>query len=865
MNHPVYLKKITLKEYTRAVVRPTLVTMCVLLGVFFSAAFGVLLYIADDLNLKASQQSRLILKKALLNRQKEIRNHLKDYAVWGEAYSNLSPRVNTEWAWDNQNLGTSLYSVFGYEGVFVVTGDGVTAYSVVNGRYSPPSLPAWLGSDPLPGLRHSLSLSEGRAISGLVVTAGKLTILSAAWITPEEGKANSAGNSRPSLMIFADQLTPGELNDMGQEYGIKQVRLEGNTPEFIPEDGSTLVVSGSGGSVRLRWAGEDPGGALLTGMLPLLFLSMLAAGIISVSLIQSAARRARMNDENTFLLEQSRLALLSSERRFRDVAETTTDWIWETDDQLRLTWISGRFTAVTGHQVSDWAGRSLAEFLLDDSHVLSLLKQSLRKKENLTLSACRYLTVHGEQRFCRMTVKRYSISTGRSGVRGTATDVTSELETQVRIRYLSYHDDLTGLPNRARLKEFLTEQLQNPPDTENPLALMMVDLDNFKPVNDIYGHTAGDRVLHETASRLSDCLKSTGLVTRHGGDEFIIVISETGGKESVENLCSAIIREVSQPFYINGNAVRIGASMGIALAPQDAQDMAGLLRFADIALYATKNAGRNGWMFYQREMGEKIAQRQEMENELRKAIHEEQLRLVYQPRYDIKTSRVTSLEALVRWEHPRQGQIMPDRFIPVAEEAGFISELSDWVMLTACRDVHDLFPGLSVSVNISAVEFKDGALYGRVQRALKLSGLESTRMEIEVTENAMLLNPEKTIQIMNEIRVLGVKFLIDDFGTGYASLGQLRRFPFDGIKLDRSFIMPIETCPDARDIVASLINLGKACSLDITAEGVESKGQMDLLSQMKCDVLQGYYIGRPMPPEQLKKVMPELPGVQDVL
>ncbi len=291
--------------------------------------------------------------------------------------------------------------------------------------------------------------------------------------------------------------------------------------------------------------------------------------------------------------------------------------------------------------------------------------------------------------------------------------------------------------------------------------------------------------------------------------------------------------------------------MGIALAPQDAVNATDLLRFSDIALYKAKSRGRNGWVFYNADMAEQIVQRREMENSLREAIREQQFRLVYQPRYDVNAEKVVAVEALLRWYHPTLGLLMPDQFIPLAEETGLIIAISDWVLNAACRDAQRDMPGLSVSVNISAMEFRTPGLVERVQEVLNTTGLAPERLELEVTENATLSNPEQSLALMNGLKALGVRLLIDDFGTGYSSLSYLRTFPFDGIKLDKSFVAGMPHSDNANSIVENIIGLGKAFSLSITAEGVETPEQLAQLKMYQCDETQGYLMCRPLPLERL--------------
>lgn len=839
----------------RGLMRQPMLLMVLLIFLSFMVALVTLCFIASDLNQQEARQNRLLLEKALQTRQEVMQFHLSDNAEWGEAYQNLHRTLNTDWAWTRQNLGESLFQTFAYEGVFVIAPRGNTVYSVIDGQLQQRDFTDWLGRQQLPALRQQLQHNDGKALSRFVVVNQQLVLLCAAWITTGGDNSVPQEPGPPSLMIFADRLTPDKLLQLGHEYGINALRVEFAAPRAPVAE--SLRLAADGHDATLRWTSSNPGGKLLTALLPLLVIAMLITLYGAIMLMRNALRKAQLNDENTLLLAQSQRALSASERRFRDIAEITTDWIWEMDEQLRFSWVSGRFPVVTGFTSEEWLQRTLLDFLLCDEHQRARLLQLADSGGQLTLNGCRYLSAQHQPRYCNLTLKRVSLAHGVSGFRGSASDVTLEVEAQARAHYLSHFDELTGLANRVQMREFLTGQLSLPLPAQPLLAMIMIDLDKFKPVNDLYGHAAGDQVLHAVSDRIRRTLNGNGLVARLGGDEFVVILPEAGSREQVDALCQQLIAQLNLPFPVYDNDIHIGGSLGIALAPQDADNASDLLRFADIALYKAKNSGRNQWIFFDRDMEEKIVQRREMEHELRAALQENQLRLVYQTRYDLIAQHISAVEALVRWQHPRLGLLMPDQFIPLAEETGLISALSDWVLLNACEDIARYRPEMAVSVNISASELQDSALAERITRVLQLSGLPSQRLEIEVTENALLSDPDKTLAVMQAVKALGVRFLIDDFGTGYASLCYLRAFPFDGIKIDKSFIFPLADSPQARQVVENMIGLGKAYSLSVTAEGVETPVQMSQLQELACDAIQGYYIGRPLPLPQISTEPPQ--------
>ncbi|MBW5414888.1 EAL domain-containing protein [Pseudomonas luteola] len=412
-------------------------------------------------------------------------------------------------------------------------------------------------------------------------------------------------------------------------------------------------------------------------------------------------------------------------------------------------------------------------------------------------------------------------------------------------------DSLTGLPNRRAVYRYLQARLDIQPSKEHPVQILCLDLDGFKPVND----SLGDRVLMEIAARLSTFMQGSDLVARPGGDEFVVITSGSASRPSVEKLCERLIEIIGQGIQVAEHEVFIGCSIGIASAPRDGSSADELLRFADIALYEAKAAGRNTWQFYTQEMNARLLVRRQIESDLKLALQRDELRLEFQPRYAIDGMSLVGAEALVRWQHPLRGHMSPIEFISIAEQTGLIVPLSDWVMRRACFEAANWDDSVFVSVNLSAVEFKRSDLIARVRTVLDETGLSPNRLELEVTEGVMLDNAEEALTQMKGLKELGVRLSMDDFGTGYSSLSYLHRYPFDGLKIDRSFIKALCESEEGRPIIEAIIGLGQALALVITAEGVETQEQLQTLAQLGCDQAQGYYLGKPMKIEQFKALM----------
>jgi diguanylate cyclase (GGDEF)-like protein len=432
------------------------------------------------------------------------------------------------------------------------------------------------------------------------------------------------------------------------------------------------------------------------------------------------------------------------------------------------------------------------------------------------------------------------------GYRGTATDITAEIEADRRAQYLALHDPLTDLPNRELLNERLEQAIAAASRRRDMAALLLLDLDRFKDINDTLGHPAGDLLLKQVAARLSACVREVDTVARIGGDEFAIV--QVGIKDATEaQLLSRRLLELFQtPLELDGHDSLVTVSIGIALIPTDASIPAKLLQHADIALYRAKEEGRNASRFFEPEMDARLQRRKAVEHDLRLALSRDELELFYQPKISLLNDELAGVEALVRWRHPERGLVPPGEFIGIAEETGLILQLGEWVLRSAARQA-TLWPGLQISVNISPAQFRQPDLVQVVQNALRQSGLAPHRLELEVTESVLIQQPDAAAKLLSGLKALGVRVAMDDFGTGYSSLSYLQRFHFDKIKIDRSFIGAIGIEPTAAAITRAVINLASSLGMLTCAEGVETNEQLDTLRREGCSEVQGYLFGKPMP------------------
>jgi diguanylate cyclase (GGDEF)-like protein len=434
-------------------------------------------------------------------------------------------------------------------------------------------------------------------------------------------------------------------------------------------------------------------------------------------------------------------------------------------------------------------------------------------------------------------------------------DITDWQRAQEQIFHMARHDALTNLPNRTLFREQL-EQALHLADRDDQIAVLCLDLDHFKEVNDSLGHPIGDALLGEVASRLRDCIGQTDVVARLGGDEFAIVQFRHHVEASAaESLASRVVAAISAPYDIEGHHIVIGASIGISLAPADGQNPDELLKNADLALYRAKADGRGTYRFFEAGMDARAQARRLLELDLRLALQRDEFEVYYQPIRDLASGETVVFEALLRWNHPERGQIPPNHFIPLAEETGLIVQLGDWVLRRGCMDAGSWSKAAAVAVNLSPVQFRNQNLVGSVKAALQASGLPAHRLELEITETALLGNSDATREILHELRALGVKISLDDFGTGYSSLSYLRSFPFDKIKIDRSFVSELATRSDSMAIIRAVTGLGRSLGIATTAEGVESTVQLELLRREGCTQAQGYLFSKPRPVSEVEGML----------
>ncbi len=555
--------------------------------------------------------------------------------------------------------------------------------------------------------------------------------------------------------------------------------------------------------------------------------------------------------------KQAEEGVRESEERFRSLTVLSTDMYWEQDEQFRFTSMSG-----TGSQrVNVKTFPAIGKKRWEQNYVnmtadqwaehIALLEAH---KPFRDMELCRldetgkkiWISISGEPVFDSSGVFR--------GYRGVGKDISERKQDEERIHFLANHDALTSLPNRAMFNDVLNLAIQNARRYNRNFAVLFIDLDRFKNINDTLGHEAGDRLLQEMGARLTQTVRASDVVARLGGDEFVVLVQEVSEAKQVEAVARKVLFTLVKPMVIQGQECRVTASIGICMFPAEAQDEHALMKNADIAMYRAKEDGKNTYKFYSEEMNIHSFERLALETSLRRGLERNEFVLHYQAKLDLHTGKINGVEALVRWQHPDLGMVPPAQFIPLAEETGLIVPLGKWVLHTACAQsvawLREGLPPLHMAVNLSARQFADEDLVKDIAAALETTGLQPELLELELTESMVIQNAERAGRVLAEIKKMGARLAIDDFGVGYSSLTHLKRFPIDTLKVDRSFIRDLPQNAEDRALTEAIIAMGKSLKLTVVAEGVETKEQQTFLRDRDCDEMQGFFFSKPIPSDE---------------
>jgi diguanylate cyclase (GGDEF)-like protein/PAS domain S-box-containing protein len=668
-----------------------------------------------------------------------------------------------------------------------------------------------------------------------------------------------------ALLALAGGTAPPLLARVSAAYGLGCGIILASFAATLPPTAVALAAQVAATAALAMLLAPVPAAAFLAA-LPVLAAIVLRGGDADLSLVAlgtafciAAAKLAAARRAAT--AAALRIAADRSARKawhlLAEFEENRRGWFWETDSRGCLTYISPQLAEAIGTDPQSLLGRAFTELVQsesDDSHPGPRGQRTLgfHLSTRLPFSEVQVRAAGEGDRWWSLSGRPASDDYGNFlGFRGNGTDLTERRRSEREISTLAKSDALTGLPNRTVMNQTLEAALGTDERT-NPCAVFLLDLDRFKSVNDTLGHPIGDVLLRQVAQRLRGAIGDGGQVGRLGGDEFQVVLPDATDSARLATLARHVIERLSMPYMIEGHHVSIGASLGVAVAPEDGATAEALVRNADLALYAAKADGKGIHRFYEAEMHANADDRRLLEMDLRKVLSDGGLHLVYQPVVDARDERIVGFEALIRWNHATRGPVRPDVFIPIAEEIGLIPQIGEWVIRTACAAAATWPPHIRVAVNVSPIQFASPALPGIVMGALAAAQLPANRLELEITEGVFMGDGIATDAMFTRLKAIGVRLALDDFGTGYSSLGYLKKAPFDKIKIDQSFVRGA-AIPGNRNaaIVRAIVALATSLEMDTTAEGAETLDELELIRSLGCSHIQGYVFGKPMPAEEV--------------
>jgi diguanylate cyclase (GGDEF)-like protein/PAS domain S-box-containing protein len=555
------------------------------------------------------------------------------------------------------------------------------------------------------------------------------------------------------------------------------------------------------------------------------------------------------------LIQKGIKAAIDNEKQYRLIVENVSELITILDRNGKIIYASPSFQKIVGYSSKECEGKFIFEFIHREDRVKTLKTLHTRVLNKIS-DQVEIKLIHKEGHIVVVETKGIP-NTEKNGeveqIVLLAHDITERKKNEEKIKHLAYHDTLTGLLNRNYFRDCFKESIARAEKAKQMLAVLFIDLDRFKVINDTFGHSVGDILLKQTAEKLMSSVGKNDLICRQGGDEFILLLNNTS-KEETERTANKIHETLSAPFVLSGNEVYITPSIGISFYPHDGLEVESLIKNADMAMYDAKSKGKNNYQFYSLNKAETNLRKVRLENKLRKSLQEHAFRSYYQPEINIHILKVTGFEALIRWNDLEEGFISPSEFIPIAEETGLIVPIGNWVLWEACRQnklwQETGYPPVVICVNISVRQFLDLDFLDTVKTILKETNLEPKYLNLEITESIAMVDVQKTIEILNKLRLMGIHLTLDDFGTGFSSLSYLSKLPLDFVKIDQSFVRVLPEYEQNKNIVKAIIQVAHSLNKYVIAEGVETKEQLDFLRLQQCDQVQGYYFSQALPANQ---------------
>ncbi len=591
--------------------------------------------------------------------------------------------------------------------------------------------------------------------------------------------------------------------------------------------------------------------------------------------ISNALKEKRLQKQNHFMQQQ----LSESERLHRYIVNTSPDIIYILDHDGHFTFINERIESLLGFSKEEIVGKHYSFLVHHDDmeqakYVFNERRIGTRAAKNIELrlkckddGKSRHFnnrTLPIELSAMGMYTADDEINNSYTGTYGVARDVTERKIAEDTINFQAYHDLLTKLPNRALLRDRLSLAISQAKRDDEKLAVMFLDLDRFKNINDSLGHMIGDELLQQVSIRLKECIRAADTLARFGGDEFTLMLPKLqNGQADATKLAKKITETLKEPFIVDGHELYVSASIGIALYPQDGKDMDSLIKNADVAMYHVKGQGKNGYKFYSNEMNLPYIEKLSMDTGIHKALDNDEFNLVYQPQVNLRTGEIVGVEALLRWEHPEHGPVSPSEFIPFAEESGLIIDIGNWVLKTACAELSRWrnagLPEIRMSVNISSRQLAEDDIVSYIIRTLKDYNVPGHCLELEITEHAIMSDMDSVIRKLKELSAHKITVAIDDFGTGYSSLSYLHKLPIQTLKIDRTFLKESRINKGDNTIINTIVAMAKGLSLNVVAEGVETQAQLEYLRSIDCSEAQGFLFGKPLPPDVIAQLLIQEP------
>lgn len=803
-------------------------------------------YSARTQDVLARELSERAVDETIQSRATQLGRVVKDYAWWNDAvrYLDLEPDP----AWAEVNIGGYVHDTHGYQLSLVIGRDNEVTYASLADGEESITIPE--GTELPPGLMTLLSRtrasseSDPEFASGIIALGDNLAIAAVCALTPEEDGSIVVPDGPRAVLVFVRLLDDAFLGDLDSLFNLNGLEVYPGERPVAPDLAEIGLMSPDATMLgSLVWQPERPGWRLVQEIAPSFALIVLLI-LVCTGVVLRYARRAT-------------LALQASEARFRDVADVSSDWIWETDNRLFVRFLSRQFATVMSIPAERVIGSPIGSFLkpVGDDDVWTDLSRPEGEHRPFRNLICTQDMGYDRVRTLRVSgVPIVTAGNRYVGYRGTATDISASVEAENRAKFLALHDPLTELPNRALFDDRLILAIAHAERSGTMAAVLCIDLDRFKEINDSFGHAAGDQLLKSCAERIRACTRQEDTLARISGDEFIVIQVGIADREDAKRLCRRIIDRMRRPFELDGHKLLVSVSIGVALIPTDGAQPELVRQSADLALYRAKEEGRKTYRFFEPGMDEHLHKRRALEADLRDALTHDQFKLLFQPRIDLATGRLCAVEALLRWQHPIHGLLLPADFLAIAEGNGFILELGSWVLSQACATAaqHD---GLVVAVNASPVQFQQRSVLATVRAALTESGLTVDRLEIEVPETVMNGHNELAVTKLEQLRALGIRVTLDRFGAGVASLSQLQRFAFDQLTIDRSLVREAANRGSAMAVVRSIVDVAHGLGMRACAQGVETVGQAVTLRDAGCESAQGLLFGEPVEANELASLL----------